>query len=216
MKTIDAEEQKILLKKNEYESKSHKTFSTRLLLDELVLTGVFVGLFALMRFVFKDIRIINGYDIQMQFIILALGLFTLRTYYFRIVYLIMAPFITLAFGAQFWLLNQLMPSLSFFLFIFLEPIANKCWSKKKSKKGTALVLTAVLFMNLISYMLVHFWYTLSGVIDYNVSWGYSFWFNAPIAYATFGISVAAMFMSVYPIWLLRGKFDPNIYYSIYC
>ena len=156
MRTIDQQD---ITNNQEIEPKAKlfKIFPRRLILEELVSTGVFAGLYALMRFLFKDIRIINGYDIQMQFVILAIGLFSLRTFYFRLVYLVAAPFITLAFGAEFWFFNQLLPSLSFFPFIFLDPIVNKCWFEKtKSKKNTTVVILIVVLMNLMSYILVHF------------------------------------------------------------
>ncbi len=213
MKPIDAIVEKP--PKVKIKHKTFKTISGRLFLEELVSTGVFVGLFALMRVLFRDINIINGYGIQMQFVILSLGLFILRTYTFRALYLLIAPFIILALGAENWPLNYLLPSLSFFPFIFLSPIVDRCWyEKEKNWKNTTIIIAVILIMCFVSYTLTAFWYVLSGVLQYEVSWGFSITFNAPIAYISFAIQFGIMIASIYPIWLLKGKFNPNHYYSV--
>lgn len=191
-----------------------KKLPKKLIINEIVLSGVLYGLYIAIRFAFKELNIINGYSPQIHMIILALGLFCLRTYSFRIIFLFISPFFSLIGGSSPGvgiIFDYLIPHWAFFPFIFLNTIFEKLWINKK-KIMRVLVYGILIGFNIFSYLTMGFSYTISGIIAYNKPFIYSASVNFPIAGISLAISCLIMCLTIYPIHLLNNKVSKHIYY----
>lgn len=189
-------------------------YSNRLIIGEMTLSGILYAMFILFRFIFKDINLINGYSPQIQFIILALGLFYLNTYLFRFIFILVSPLMLIIFGISGHILfDYILPCWSFFIFMWIYPISNKFWNiSNRTKYKSVIIFASIIAMNVLSYLLVLFSYTTSGVVMYYVPVNESFLFNLPIIAISFAISTGVMLLVIYPLYLSKVKINHKIFY----
>lgn len=180
-------------------------FSKRLIIGEITLSGFLYAMFIVTRLIFKDINIINGYSPQIHLLVLSLGLFCLQTYFFKILFLIMAGPFTIMFGASSAdiFFNYFLPVWGFFPFIFLSLF---------SKKNKLIFYTVLILFNIISYFILTCSYVISGIITYKAKLIQSIIINAPIGGISLAISVFVSLVIINPISYIK-EININIYWN---
>lgn len=87
------------MNQEEFKIKSKKLYYPKsLVIKEICLSGILLAMFIALKGIFKLFPIINGYDIQFAMIVLALGAFVLRTFLFRILFILISPLTVFIFG----------------------------------------------------------------------------------------------------------------------
>lgn len=184
----------------------------RELIAEITLTGICLALVIIFRAIFKYIDVLNGYSLQVQMIFFCLSLFLIRTWYFKIGFLILTPCLLLFFGINGHIfLDYLLPYWSFFTFMFLKPIINKIKFKKQIYVAAILILLAFIF-NLFGYFVMLFSYILSGIFFYNVNFNTALAINGPIVLFSAIINMLVISFAIYPLHLIETKINKSIYY----
>lgn len=184
----------------------------KMIINEMVFSGILYGIFIAIRFAFKEVNIINGFSPQIHLIVLVLGLFCLQTYTFRILFVFLSPFFLIIFGISGNIFfDYILPCWGFAPFIFFYSIFDKL-HQKKNKVSFFLIILIILLMHLVSYFILISSYTISGIIFYQASFEASLFLNAPIGLITMGISLAIVFLSIFPLYFVKGKTIKSIYY----
>ncbi len=191
-------------------------YPKRLIIGEMILSGILYSMFIIIRFAFKEVNLINGFSPQIHLIILVLGVFSLQTIPFRILFVFLSPFFTIIFGISGNIFfDYMLPCWSFAFFICWYNIFSLIIEKYENDNKKIywfLNILIILVLHIISYTILVFSYTLSGIIFYQASFIASFVLNAPIGYITMGISIFVVSACTYPLYLLKGKISKKIYW----
>ena len=191
-------------------------YPRRLIIGEIVLSGILYSMFIIMRFAFKEVNLINGYSPQIHLIVLVLGVFCLQTILFRILFVFLSPFFTIIFGMSGNIFfDYMLPCWIFIIFVAWYNIFNIMIKKQQNSKIKIywlLNILIVIILHFVAYSILVLSYTISGIIFYQASYIHSFILNAPIGYITMGISIGIVCFSVYPLYLLKNKVSKKIYW----
>ena len=77
--------------------KSNKT-NKKIFLYDMCASGIFLSLVIITKTIFKYVDVINGFSLQIQMLFFSISIILLRTYIFKIGFLLLVPFALLAFG----------------------------------------------------------------------------------------------------------------------
>ena len=189
----------------------------KIIIYEISLCSILLALTIVVKAIFKYIDIINGYSLQIQMLIFSYSLYFIRTYPFKIGFLILVPFALLVFGINGHIFfDYILPYWGFFAFIFLAKIINHQPKDLDEKKRKIIYLSKLygfsLLFNLIGYSIMLISYFLSGKIFYQVSDYNSLIINGPIVGISAAVNISLMMLTIYPLTLLNTNINTKIFY----
>lgn len=183
----------------------------RQLINEICLSGMFLALFVI-TFFFSSyvLTFIGGFYPTVHISILCLAIFSLNTIWFKTGFCLLAPLILWPLsGVGHPFFDFMLPYWGFFLFIFLDLLTAKIAPRKKHIKY--LMCYTLLFM-IIGYVIQTFSYFISGILFWNATPIASISLNATVGGISFAIVAPIVMLSIYPVYLLKRKIQPNLYY----
>jgi len=163
---------------------------------EMVLTGFFLSLVFVLKTIFKDIDLINGYSPQIQMIAFIFGIVFLKGYY-KLGFYFFTPCALLLFGIKGHVFfDYLLPYWGFFLFLFVKKDSNK-----------VLLNIIIVIFSIISFLILSFSYTISGVVLYKFTWEASAIWNFPVGMYSCLIVTAIVLIILNSLIVIFKQYD---------
>ncbi|MCV3743281.1 hypothetical protein OF377_00060 [Ureaplasma sp. ES3154-GEN] len=170
----------------------------------IAMAGLMLAFFLLARFITKNLDFLNGASWQLQMAVLVIGLMVLPNFYYKLFYLLIAPFAMLifGFGAE-PIIGYVFPHYSFALFLFVDLILLRLNYIHKKNNTTAFAMMLFWIFSIVSYFGVWFFYSLQGVLFYGVNWKGSYIYNSVVVFGSLAINIWITLFMIRPINIIK-------------